>query len=148
MHLQQWHQVFALGLPLMLMPLKWCGSAVPKGIITSLHLRISSSDWPLSCNLICRMGVRLTKCQAGSPPLSNHFSLWKILSLSCRRQWKKYWYGFSPLFSLRGSPAETLHPQGPQSRLSTAHEEQARREAKKHEVASCSRKTCVRICEK
>lgn len=98
MHLERWHQVFALGLPLMLMPLKWCGSAVSKGIITSFHLRNSSSDWPLSCNLFCRVGVRLTKCQAGSTPLKTTTLLTEnpqpVLQKTVEK--KKHRYRFPP----------------------------------------------------
>lgn len=139
----------------MLMPLKWCGSAVPKGIITSLRLRSTSSDWPLSCNLIYRMGVRLTNCPVRLVPLANCFSLWKIFGISCKRERKKILtQTLSPLHPaelpgcLLGSPALSQHFQGPQNCLSTVQEKQTSKVAKNHEVASCSRKTCVRICEK
>lgn len=140
----------------MLMPLKWCGSAVPKGIITRLHVRSSSVDQPLSCNSIDRTGVRLTECPTGSSPRSNCFSLWKIFSLrESVGGKKKILIEILSLFQpaelpggLLGSPATSPHLRGPRSCLSVVREERAGKEAKNHEVASCSRKTCVRICEK
>lgn len=139
----------------MLMPLKWCGSAVPKGIITSLHLRSSSFDWPLCCNLICRMRVSLTKCPVGSPPTLKLLLLMENLQPVLQKRVKKILTQIlSPLRpaellgSLLGSPAISQHLQGPQTCLSIVHEEKASKEAKNHKVASCSRKTCVRICEK
>lgn len=157
MHLERWHQVFALGLPLMLMPLKWCGSAVSKGIITSFHLRNSSSDWPLSCNLFCRVGVRLTKCQAGSTPLKTTTLLTEnpqpVLQKTVEKK-KNIDIDSLPTPTHRSTqqsqrkPSKVPAPPRPTELCVLSARGAGSQGAEKHEVASCSRKTCVRICEK
>lgn len=157
MHLERWHQVFALGLPLMLMPLKWCGSAVSKGIITSFHLRNSSSDWPLSCNLFCRVGVRLTKCQAGSTPLKTTTLLTEnpqpVLQKTVEKK-KNIDIDSLPTPTHRSTqqsqrkPSKVPAPPRPTELCVLGARGAGSQGAEKHEVASCSRKTCVRICEK
>lgn len=141
----------------MLMPLKWCGSAVSKGIITSFHLRNSSSDWPLSCNLFCRVGVRLTKCQAGSTPLKTTTLLTEnpqpVLQKTVEKK-KNIDIDSLPTPTHRSTqqsqrkPSKVPAPPRPTELCVLSARGAGSQGAEKHEVASCSRKTCVRICEK
>lgn len=141
----------------MLMPLKWCGSAVSKGIITSFHLRNSSSDWPLSCNLFCRVGVRLTKCQAGSTPLKTTTLLTEnpqpVLQKTVEKK-KNIDIDSLPTPTHRSTqqsqrkPSKVPAPPRPTELCVLNARGAGSQGAEKHEVASCSRKTCVRICEK
>lgn len=141
----------------MLMPLKWCGSAVSKGIITSFHLRNSSSDWPLSCNLFCRVGVRLTKCQAGSTPLKTTTLLTEnpqpVLQKTVEKK-KNIDIDSLPTPTHRSTqqsqrkPSKVPAPPRPTELCVLGARGAGSQGAEKHEVASCSRKTCVRICEK
>jgi len=139
------------------MPLKWCGSAVSKGIITSFHLRNSSSDWPLSCNLFCRVGVRLTKCQAGSTPLKTTTLLTEnpqpVLQKTVEKK-KNIDIDSLPTPTHRSTqqsqrkPSKVPAPPRPTELCVLGARGAGSQGAEKHEVASCSRKTCVRICEK
>jgi len=141
----------------MLMPLKWCGSAVSKGIITSFHLRNSSSDWPLSCNLFCRVGVRLTKCQAGSTPLKTTTLLTEnpqpVLQKTVEKK-TNIDIDSLPTPTHRSTqqsqrkPSKVPAPPRPTELCVLGARGAGSQGAEKHEVASCSRKTCVRICEK